>query len=100
MSARLAHLELPFFDDRHRALAAEVDGWAAESLSHVDHADVDGACRALVGALGRAGLLRHCVPAAYGGASEAIDSRALVVCRETLARHDGLANFAFAMQGL
>jgi acyl-CoA dehydrogenase len=30
----------------------------------------------------------------------ALDSRALVVCRETLARHDGLADFAFAMQGL
>jgi alkylation response protein AidB-like acyl-CoA dehydrogenase len=54
----------------------------------------------LVRQLGAAGFLRHCVPAAYGGASAQLDSRALVVCRETLARHDGLADFAFAMQGL
>jgi acyl-CoA dehydrogenase len=50
--------------------------------------------------LGQAGHLRWCVPAAHGGALPALDSRALVVARETLARHDGLADFAFAMQGL
>jgi acyl-CoA dehydrogenase len=107
--ARLDHLALPFFDDRHRALAAELDAWSADNLKHIDHHDTDNACRALVKALGGAGFLRHCVPAAYskgesfglaGGASEALDSRSLVVCRETLARHDGLADFAFAMQGL
>ena len=100
MNARLQHLALPFFDDRHRALAAELDGWASAQLADVDHHDTDRACRTLVRALGDAGFLRHCVPAAYGGASAALDSRALVVCRETLARHDGLADFAFAMQGL
>jgi acyl-CoA dehydrogenase len=98
--SRLAHLELPFFDHAHRALAAELDAWGALHLRAVDHHDADGSCRALVRQLGEAGFLRHCVPAAYGGASEALDSRALVVCRETLARHDGLADFAFAMQGL
>jgi len=98
--ARLDHLALPFFDDGHRALAGELDGWAAQHLVGIDHHDTDRACRALVRALGDAGFLRHCVPAAYGGASAALDSRALVVCRETLARHDGLADFAFAMQGL
>jgi acyl-CoA dehydrogenase len=98
--SRLAHLELPFFDDRHRALAAELDGWSAQHLQAIDHHDTDRACRALVSALGEAGFLRHCVPSAFGGASTALDSRALVVCRETLARHDGLADFAFAMQGL
>ncbi len=97
---RLDHLALPFFDDGHRALASELDGWAAQHLVGIDHHDTDRACRALVRALGDAGFLRHCVPAAHGGASEALDSRALVVCRETLARHDGLADFAFAMQGL
>ena len=97
---RLAHLALPFFDDGHRALAAELDGWSAQHLRDIDHHDTDAACRRLVLALGDAGFLRHCVPAAYGGASAALDSRALVVCRETLARHDGLADFAFAMQGL
>jgi acyl-CoA dehydrogenase len=97
---RLSHLALPFFDDRHRTLAAELDSWSAGHLKHIDHHDTDRACRALVTALGDAGVLRHCVPAAFGGASEALDSRALVICRETLARHDGLADFAFAMQGL
>ncbi len=97
---RLAHLALPFFEDAHRALAGELDAWAGVQLQHVDHADTDAACRTLVRALGASGFLRHCVPAAFGGASAAIDSRALVVCRETLARHDGLADFAFAMQGL
>ena len=99
-SARLAHLDLPFFDDAHHALAAALDGWAGESLKGIDHHDTDNACRSLVRALGSAGFLRHCVPAAFGGAAEQLDSRALVVCRETLARHDGLADFAFAMQGL
>lgn len=98
--SRLAHLELPFFDETHRALAAALDAWCAGHLQHIDHHDTDNACRALVRTLGAAGFLRHCVPAAFGGASEQLDSRALVVCRETLARHDGLADFAFAMQGL
>jgi len=97
---RLDHLALPFFDDGHRALAADLDTWAAQHLQAVDHHDTDRACRELVAALGAAGFLRHCVPAAHGGASPDLDSRALVVCRETLARHDGLADFAFAMQGL
>jgi acyl-CoA dehydrogenase len=97
---RTAHLDLPFFDDAHRDLARALDAWAGVACPRVDHGDTDAACRALVAALGEAGVLRHCVPAAFGGAREALDSRALVVCRETLARHDGLADFAFAMQGL
>jgi len=111
-ASRLAHLALPFFEDRHRELAASLDAWSAEQLAAVDHRDIDRACRSLVRALGRAGVLRHCVPAVYsagesfglaggmGGASAELDSRSLVVCRETLSRHDGLADFAFAMQGL
>ncbi len=98
--SRLAHLDVPFFDEQHRLLAAEVDAWSAQHLASVDHHDTDNSCRALVRALGEAGFLRHCVPAAFGGASLVLDSRALVVCRETLSRHDGLADFAFAMQGL
>ena len=109
MAQRLGHLQLPFFEPRHLALAEELDAWGAQHLTAVDHHDTDASCRALVRALGDAGFLRHCVPAAFGQgapqgragcASEALDSRALVVCRETLARHDGLADFAFAMQGL
>lgn len=98
--ARLDHLDLPFFDEAHRALAFDLDRWGGAMLAGVDHADTDAACRRLVAMLGEAGVLRHCVPAAFGGPREALDSRALVVCRETLARHDGLADFAFAMQGL
>jgi len=98
--SRLSHLDLPFFDDAHRELAQSLDAWAATACQQVDHRDTDRACRQLVVALGEAGVLRHCVPAAQGGVREVLDSRALVVCRETLARHDGLADFAFAMQGL
>jgi acyl-CoA dehydrogenase len=94
-------LDWPFFDDRHRALAAELDAWAGATLPGlVDHHDVDGSCRRLVAALGRDGWLRHAVPASHGGASERLDVRSLCLIRETLARHDGLADFAFAMQGL
>jgi acyl-CoA dehydrogenase len=100
MSRRLAHLDLPFFDDGHRALAASLDAWGAGQLRHVDHADTDASCRRLVRQLGEAGALRYCVPKAHGGALDALDSRSLVIARETLARHDGLADFAFAMQGL
>lgn len=94
------YLDLPFFDDAHRQLERELDGWCADALRDIDHHDADAACRALVRQLGQAGWLRYCVPAAFGGALPALDSRALCLLRETLARHDGLADFAFAMQGL
>ena len=93
------HLGWPFFEPRHAVLATEVDGFAG-GLGHVDHANVDRACRSLVTALGNAGLTRHCVPAAYGGIAHELESRSLCVIRETLAFHDGLADFAFVMQGL
>ena len=95
------HLDWPFFDENHRALAAEIDSFVANGgLGDVDHGDADAACRQLVAALGKAGLLRHCVPKAFGGVSDEIDSRALCLLRETLAYADGLADFALAMQGL
>jgi alkylation response protein AidB-like acyl-CoA dehydrogenase len=99
-----AHLSWPFFDPAHGALAAEVDAWAAREVAtappHDARADVDAICRRWVRRLGAAGYLAHCVPARFGGASARIDSRTLCVLRETLAYHDGLADFAFAMQGL
>lgn len=85
-------LNWPFFEDRHRELAGALEDWATASLP-VDHGDVDADCKRLVAALGKAGFLRH-----SGG--EALDVRSLCLIRETLARHDGLADFAFAMQGL
>ncbi|OIQ42318.1 MAG: acyl-CoA dehydrogenase [Roseobacter sp. MedPE-SWde] len=89
-------LSWPFFEDRHRELARELDRWADQTLGHIDHADVDGACRNLVAALGEAGWAQH--SGAMEG--EGLDVRTLCLIRETLARHDGLADFAFAMQGL
>jgi acyl-CoA dehydrogenase len=96
----LDHLDWPFFDAHHRALAAGLDAWAGVHLA--DQAgDVDTACRGLVAQLGAAGWLRYAVGGtAYGGAFDAIDTRAICLVRETLARHAGLADFAFAMQGL
>ncbi|MDT6959911.1 acyl-CoA dehydrogenase family protein [Cupriavidus sp. SZY C1] len=94
------YLDLPFFDPAHRQLEAELDAWCGSHLRDIDHHDADAACRALVRQLGEAGWLRYCVPAAHGGALPGLDSRALCLLRETLARHDGLADFAFAMQGL
>jgi acyl-CoA dehydrogenase len=97
-SATPAHLRWPFFDDAHRDLAAAAMRWS--HAQHIAHADTDAACRAWVRALGDAGFLRYAVPKAWGGELDALDSRALCVLREALAAHDGLADFAFAMQGL
>ena len=88
-------LSWPFFEDRHRAMAAALEAWAAAHLP-VDHGDVDAACRGLVAALGAGGWLQH----SGAGVNERLDVRTLCLIRETLARHDGLADFAFAMQGL
>ena len=95
-------LAWPFFDDGHRALAAKLDAWTTkeiEPLAH-DERDVDALSRRFVAMLGDAGWLRYCVPAAYGGHFEKLDVRSLCLIRETLARTSGLADFAFAMQGL
>ena len=94
-------LDWPFLDDSHRRLAAELEKWGASELRD-DHeeADVHTACRALVRKLGDGGWLRYCVPASHGGVHEQLDVRSLALIRETLARYDGLADFAFAMQGL
>lgn len=84
---------LPFFEDRHRAWAAEVEAWAtAHAARLTDEHDADGSTRALAAAMGEAGLLRATVAP--------LDVRALCIARDILARHSGLADFAFAMQGL
>lgn len=95
------HLDWPFFEPRHRELAEQLDAWADAHITHQHGNDVDAECRGLVKALGDAGWLRHAVAGtAHGGAHEQIDTRAICLIRETLARHAGLADFAFAMQGL
>ncbi|WP_233885603.1 acyl-CoA dehydrogenase family protein [Paraburkholderia flagellata] len=94
-------LAWPFFEDRHRALAAGIETWSREHLAHVPHDDVDATCRALARKLGAAGWLRYGVGGtAYGGQGDTIDTRAVCLLRETLAKHSGLADFALAMQGL
>jgi acyl-CoA dehydrogenase len=99
------YLNWPFLDDHHRTLAADLSAWAVKTLPPIvdakgAHADTDATCRTLVKALGAGGWLRYCVPAAYGGVLETLDVRSLAIIRETLAYHSGLADFAFAMQGL
>ncbi|HRD34718.1 MAG TPA: acyl-CoA dehydrogenase family protein [Rhodocyclaceae bacterium] len=93
-------LDLPFYGPEHRPLADAIGAWAGTALPDIDHRDTDAACRQWVAALGKAGFLRYCVPAEFGGALPELDSRSLCIARETLAYHDGLADFAFAMQGL
>ena len=94
-------LRWPFFGDEHRTLATSLRAWALEHVgnTHGD-ADVDADCRTLVTTLGRDGWLRYAVPAQYGGMHDRLDVRSLCIARETLARVSGLADFAFAMQGL
>jgi alkylation response protein AidB-like acyl-CoA dehydrogenase len=99
--ADTAFLDWPFFESRHRDLVHALEAWAREHLPQAHGQDVDAQCRALVRALGQGGWLRHAVAGtAHGGVAEAIDTRAIGLIRETLARYCGLADFAFAMQGL
>jgi len=106
MPATPADLAWPFFDDGHRAFVPQLERWIADELPALlegseDSLDACYACvQRLVQSLGRAGLLRACVPAAYGGLRESFDVRTLALARETLARASGLADFALAMQGL
>ncbi|MDP2000692.1 MAG: acyl-CoA dehydrogenase family protein [Rhodoferax sp.] len=92
------HLSLPFFTSEHQHLAHGLAAWAPQQ--QVDERDDRSACKTWVKLLGEAGWLRYCVPAQFGGALAQMDSRALVILRETLAFHSPLADFAFAMQGL
>ena len=78
-----SYLDWPFFEPRHRQLQREIDAWAGEHITPHGPHDTDAACRELVAALG-----------------ETIDTRSICLLRETLGRHSGLADFAFAMQGL
>ena len=93
--ADTSYLDWPFFADRHRSLSAELEAWAQDNLRSADHGDTDNACRSLVSKLGNAGFLNH-----SANADGTLDVRTLCLIRETLARHNGLTDFSFAMQGL
>jgi acyl-CoA dehydrogenase len=92
----------PFFDETHRALAERLDAWTQAHIAPHEHdeSDVDALSKTFVAMLGRDGWLRYCVPRAYGGHFDKLDVRSLCLVREILARTSGLADFAFAMQGL
>ncbi len=100
-----SYLDWPFLDDRHRQLAADLRAWAEANIRPLEHevhgrTDVDDLCRRLVGMLGGAGWLKLTVPAAWGGAFESLDVRAIALGREILGYYMGLADFSFVMQGL
>ena len=95
-----AHYGWPFFDAAHVGMAKAALEWVEGEGGAIAHDDVDAACRAWVRGLGHAGFLKACITAGDGGARPGLDSRALCIMRETLAYHDGLADFAFGMQGL
>lgn len=96
-----SYLSWPFFEERHRGLARDVDAWAAGNIDGFTIGDdVFEASRRLVELLGRGGWLEYAVPSAASGFKNPLDVRSLSIIRECLARHLGLADFAFAMQGL
>ncbi|MDH3236877.1 MAG: acyl-CoA dehydrogenase family protein [Alphaproteobacteria bacterium] len=95
----------PFFDDAHKALALSLRAWAEKEIAPVaadahGKTNVDDICRAIAAKLGEAGFLEYAVPASHGGKYETLDVRSIAIIRETLAYFTGLADFAFAMQGL
>ena len=95
------YLDWPFFEPRHKTLAFELAAWTRANIGHRSNANVDDTCRHLVKQLGDSGWLRYAIGGnVFGGVSETIDTRAICLIRETLAYHSGLADFAFAMQGL
>ncbi len=99
--ADVTYRRWPFFDAPHGEFADALETWADGALADRSHDDVDATCRTLVRELGAAGWLRHAVAGmGHGGARDVIDTRTICLAREILARHDGLADFAFAMQGL
>jgi acyl-CoA dehydrogenase len=99
--AERSFLDWPFLESHHRTLAHNLEDWASAHFAASHETDIDAACRKIVRELGGAGWLKYAIGgASYGAAGEKIDTRALCIIRETLARHSGLADFVFAMQGL
>jgi acyl-CoA dehydrogenase len=89
-------LDWPFLENRHRELHARVIDWCADNIGESHSDDVDAECRSLVRSLGEAGLLKLCV----ADGDRLPDVRSLAMVRALLASCSGLADFAFAMQGL
>ena len=98
MQTTMDHWQLPFFDRAHAEMAQGLNAWCASQT--VDENNDRLACRDWVDRLGHAGWLKYCVPKAFGGTLDQLDSRSLVIARETLSIYSALADFSFAMQGL
>ena len=99
-AGRFAHLKWPFFGEAHLRLAREAAQWASGAVGDGSHsAEADATCRRLVREMGAAGWLGYAVPP-EGGDAARLDLRSICILREVFAFHDGLADFAFAMQGL
>jgi acyl-CoA dehydrogenase len=101
-----AHLAWPFFEASHRDFKDKLQAWTSAQFANLHGHDesreaIDKECVSLVQALGQAGWLKPAIAGqAHGGASDVIDTRTICLLREELAWHHGLADFAFAMQGL
>jgi acyl-CoA dehydrogenase len=98
-------LDWPFLEAHHKALALDLRAWAEKEIAPLEHeahgkTDVDDICRKIVAKLGAAGFLDYAVPASHGGKFDTLDVRSIAIIRETLGYFTGLADFAFAMQGL
>ena len=79
----------------HRALARELDAWRTHVATCRGRRDARR--RAAARSCARSARAAGC---AHARAATPLDVRSLCLVRETLAYHDGLADFAFAMQGL
>jgi acyl-CoA dehydrogenase len=101
-----SHLAWPFFEASHQDFKAKLQAWTSQQFTNLHGHDesrevIDKECVSLVQALGQGGWLKPAIAGqAHGGASEVIDTRTICLLREELAWHHGLADFAFAMQGL
>ena len=102
----ITYLEWPFFDKIHRDFASDLTAWAKENISPHENDDhqtndaSDSSFKNIIKKLGEAGWLKYTIPAAYGGALENFDVRHIALARSILGYHTGIADFAFAMQGL
>lgn len=89
-------LSWPFFEAKHRDFASRLSAFGKakiEPLAHDEH-DADATTKNFVSMLAAEKFLDAAVP------DGSHDVRTLCLARETLAYHSGLADFAFAMQGL
>lgn len=96
-----SHLQWPFFEQRHGDRQRKLDAWCGEQVwtQEPSGADLDANCRDIASRLGNAGFLKFAVAQPFGD-DASLDARSLCLMRETLARHEPLADFVFAMQVL